>query len=91
MEVMTYVYDLNGTLIDTTAKSIRTNLPPEGYKQMFQHGLQFHEEISVPLKGDYYLRIGLHDRNSKPRRSNRGSQSLRSRISLFRCLHPYPP
>ena len=64
MEVMTYVYDLNGTLIDTTAKSIRTNLPPEGYKQMFQHGLQFHEEISVPLRGDYYLRIGLHDRNS---------------------------
>ena len=64
MEVMTYVYDLKGNLIDSTGKSIRTNLPPDGYKQMFQHGLQFHQEISVPLKGDYYLRIGLHDLNS---------------------------
>jgi hypothetical protein len=24
-------------------------------------GVPFHQEISVPAKGDYYLRIGVHD------------------------------
>ncbi len=64
MQVMTFVYDQNGLLVDTTAKSVHTNLPPDGYKQLFQHGLQFHQEVSVPLKGTYYLRIGLHDLTS---------------------------
>ena len=62
--MMTFVYDQSGQLIGTTAKSIHTNMPVDGYKQLFQHGLQFHQEVSVPLKGDYYLRIGLHDLTS---------------------------
>ena len=64
LQVMTFVYDQNGILIDTTAKSIHTNLTPDGYRQLYQRGLQLHQEVSVPLKGDYYLRIGLHDLNS---------------------------
>jgi hypothetical protein len=61
---MTFVYDQNGLLIGTTAKSIHTNLTPDGYRQLYQYGLQLHQEVSVPLKGDYYLRIGLHDLTS---------------------------
>jgi VWFA-related protein len=64
LQVMTFVYDQNGLLIGTTAKSIHTNLTPDGYRQLYQRGLQLHQEVSVPLKGDYYLRIGLHDLNS---------------------------
>jgi VWFA-related protein len=64
LQVMTFVYDQNGLLIGITAKSIHTNLTPDGYRQLYQYGLQLHQEVSVPLKGDYYLRIGLHDLTS---------------------------
>jgi hypothetical protein len=29
---------------------------------MLKKGMQFHQEISVPVKGDYYIRAGIHDR-----------------------------
>src|ERR1017187_8127393 len=29
---------------------------------MLKSGMQFHQEISVPVKGDYYIRAGIHDR-----------------------------
>jgi hypothetical protein len=29
---------------------------------MMKSGMQFHQEISVPVKGDYYIRAGIHDR-----------------------------
>jgi hypothetical protein len=64
LQVMTFVYDQNGLLIGTTAKSIHTNLTLDGYRQLYQRGLQLHQEVSAPLKGDYYLRIGLHDLTS---------------------------
>ena len=64
MQLITYVYNQDGALINSTAKAIHTDLPIDGYKQLFQHGLQFHQEVSVPLSGAYYLRIGLHDLNS---------------------------
>jgi hypothetical protein len=28
---------------------------------MMETGLQFHQAVSVPAKGEYFLRIGLHD------------------------------
>src|ERR1035437_557402 len=31
---------------------------------MLKRGMQFHQEISVPVKGDYYIRAGMHDRQS---------------------------
>ncbi len=30
-------------------------------KAVASHGIQYHQEISVPVKGSYYLRIGVHD------------------------------
>ncbi len=29
---------------------------------MLKSGMQFHQEISVPVKGDFYIRAGVHDR-----------------------------
>ena len=29
---------------------------------MLFRSMQFHQEISVPVKGDYYIRAGIHDR-----------------------------
>ena len=32
-------------------------------KQTVQQGILLHEEVSVPAKGDSFLRIGVHDRH----------------------------
>ena len=61
LEFLAFLYDQDGTLINHLGNAIHPNVPIETYKQMLQSGIQFHAEISVPLKGDYYLRIGLHD------------------------------
>jgi hypothetical protein len=29
---------------------------------MLKSGMQFHQEINVPVKGDFYIRAGIHDR-----------------------------
>jgi hypothetical protein len=31
------------------------------YNRALHKGLFFHQQISVPLKGEFYLRIGVHD------------------------------
>jgi len=64
LQFLTYVYDQNGLLLNINDNAVRGNFSPEIYRQILHSGLPYHEEISVPLKGDYYLRIGLHDLTS---------------------------
>jgi VWFA-related protein len=57
----TYVYSPNGRLVNTSSRVDDANLTPALYKLALHSGLFFHQEISVPLKGEFYLRIGVHD------------------------------
>ena len=64
IEVLAVIYDPDGVRINSIGNAIHANVPAEAYQQMLQTGIQFHLEISVPLKGEYYLRLGLHDISS---------------------------
>ena len=64
LQFLTYVYDQNGSLLNVENDPVRANFSPAVYERVLHSGLPYHEEISVPLKGDYYLRIGLHDLTS---------------------------
>jgi VWFA-related protein len=57
----TYVYSLDGRLINTSSRVDDADLSPTLYVRALHSGLFFHQEISVPLKGEFYLRIGVHD------------------------------
>ena len=61
VQFVTYVYDRDGQLITRAGNEVHTNLPREGYVALFRGGLHFVQQISVPDKGDYYFRIGVHD------------------------------
>ena len=61
IQFLTYLYDQDGTLLNTTGSAVKANLPPAAYAASLHGGLQFHQQISVPVKGAYYLRIGIHD------------------------------
>jgi VWFA-related protein len=57
----TYVYSPDGRLVNTSSRVDDADLTPALYKLALHSGLFFHQEISVPLKGEFYLRIGVHD------------------------------
>jgi hypothetical protein len=39
-------------------------LTPDDYAKMLTTGMAFHQEISVPVKGQYYIRTAIHDLTS---------------------------
>ena len=61
LEFAVAVYDNEGKLVDTIDKSIQANIIPAAYAQFQQSGVPYQEEVSVPAKGEYTLRIAMHD------------------------------
>jgi VWFA-related protein len=61
VEVLTCVYDPFGVLIDTAIEKAHGNLSASSYANMKHTGVPFHQEISVPVSGQYYLRTSVHD------------------------------
>lgn len=63
IQFLTYLYDQDGTIINASGTTVQANIPQAAYATSLRSGLQFHQQISVPVKGAYYLRIGIHDIN----------------------------
>jgi len=61
LEFVSYVFDADGKLVDWVSNAIKTTVTPAEYDQFRQTGVPFHHEVSVPAKGDYSLRIAMHD------------------------------
>ena len=56
------VYDSgDGRLINSSALSAKPGLPPAVYESMLSSGAKLRQEIDIPAKGDYILRVGVHD------------------------------
>jgi VWFA-related protein len=61
IEVWTYVYDRDGQLLVTVGNRIYRHLTPADYTKLLGGGMAFHQEVSVPVKGEHYLRTAIHD------------------------------
>jgi VWFA-related protein len=64
VEFVTFVLDSDGVVINTAVSQIKTTLTPERYKMVHDVGVRYHEEISVPVKGEYFIRAAVHDLTS---------------------------
>ena len=61
IEFSAFLFDPDGRLLNATGRTVSLDLSPATYKQ-FQHGVaSMHLEIGAPLKGESYLRVGVHD------------------------------
>jgi VWFA-related protein len=61
-EYLVNVYDAaDGKLVNSSAMATKPNLPAAVYKSMLASGAKLRQDIDVPAKGDYVLRIGVHD------------------------------
>jgi VWFA-related protein len=57
----TYLYGRDGKLLNTSSRVADENLTPGLYERTLHTGVFFHQQISVPLKGEFYFRVGVHD------------------------------
>jgi VWFA-related protein len=61
LQFRTYVYSRDGKLMNTSSRVREEDFTAALYNRALHTGLFFHQQISVPLKGEFYLRIGVHD------------------------------
>jgi VWFA-related protein len=60
-EMVTDVYDENGAVLNQARLRATGDFDEEKYKALMRSGLQFRQEISVPSRGQSFLRVALHD------------------------------
>ena len=61
LEVWTFVYDSDGEKVVTASNRLRSVLSPADYRKLLAGGMAFHQQISVPVKGEYFVRTAIHD------------------------------
>jgi len=61
LEFRTYVYDADGSLINAQVNGIGAAIPDARFAALESGAIKYVQQISVPAKGDYYLRIGMSD------------------------------
>jgi VWFA-related protein len=57
----TIVYDRDGQPVTLMSNAAQASLAAAGYQEIQKTGVQYSEQISVPAKGEYFLRIGMED------------------------------
>jgi VWFA-related protein len=61
LEFMTIVYDSDGALINAQFNGIHVAIPDAKFASFQSGPMKYVQQISVPAKGEYYLRIGIRD------------------------------
>jgi len=61
LESLIFVYDTDGALLNSHGGLSKIDIPASRFASILQSGIRFHQEISVPVKGETFLRIGVHD------------------------------
>jgi VWFA-related protein len=60
-DLVIFVFNPEGELINSLGNSVHIAGSLQEIKQTITQGIVCHEEISAPLKGQYFLRIAVHD------------------------------
>lgn len=61
LEFVTMVYDSDGTQINAQYNGIHAAIPEARFASIQSGALKYMQQISVPAKGEYYLRLGIRD------------------------------
>jgi hypothetical protein len=64
VDFVTFVYDVNGTLINSQSDSAKVSYTKEKLAEALRTGLHLSHVVSVPAKGEYFLRVAVHDTTS---------------------------
>ncbi|HEX9201833.1 MAG TPA: VWA domain-containing protein [Acidobacteriaceae bacterium] len=62
-DLVIFVFDRDGQLINSVGQGVQVTASLEQVKQMFAKGINQRLEVSAPAKGEYFLRIAVHDKH----------------------------
>lgn len=62
IEFVAVVYSGDGEAVNSITETATFDATPERYRELLVSGLQMKEEIAVPVKGNFFLRLGVHDK-----------------------------
>jgi VWFA-related protein len=61
VEFATFLYNADGELVDSADQGATLDLTADKFAQFSKQGLLVRQMIDIPVKGEYFLRIGVHD------------------------------
>jgi VWFA-related protein len=61
VDFVTVVYDQTGERVNSLVTKAALNVNEAQYRKLLLEGLTAKQEIAVPVKGNYFLRVGVHD------------------------------
>jgi len=61
LEFVAVVYGAGGEVVNSLQTSVELNLREASYRQVLEHGFGMRQVVAIPVKGNYFLRLGLHD------------------------------
>jgi hypothetical protein len=64
LDLWAIVYDTAGTALISVSGPIQANISADQYSSTLRSGLGFRQDISVPVGGDSFLRIGIRDQGT---------------------------
>jgi hypothetical protein len=64
IEFMIIGYDANGDIVNQANRVLPLHLSEQNYAAAVRGGLQLSQEIAMPAKGDFYLRLGVLDQTT---------------------------
>ena len=64
IEFITVAYRSDGAVANRAANGLKGTLTPAQFAALQQNGFPFHQEIDVPARGNYTIRLGVHDRSA---------------------------
>ena len=62
IEFVAVVYTADGEAVNSIIETASLNVTAERYRELLVSGLQAKEEIAIPAKGVFFLRLGVHDK-----------------------------
>jgi VWFA-related protein len=62
-ELVVFVYDPEGILVNHLGTDLHIASSLDEIRKNVAHGIQYAQQISAPAKGEYFLRIAVHDLN----------------------------
>jgi hypothetical protein len=61
LDFVALVYDREGQLFTQQSNPVNVFAKPAAVEQFLKEGVRYQQQIAVPAKGEYYLRVGIHD------------------------------
>jgi len=61
VEFATVVYDQTGNHVNSLMSTVVLDVSDPHYRELLASGLPVRQQIAVPVKGNFFLRIGVHD------------------------------